>query len=171
MMQILGPGVKEHQDVRLYHLQANGKDRYLRLKIVRAENGNETGVLLDVTEELENQKRLELERDYDPLTELYNRPAFRRNTLKLLQSGRISCGAMLMWDLDNLKYVNDQLKNLNRYGAVVERHSGDEFMAFLCGNSEEELRGILCELRTRSDTFRMTAHQVVRSQPEGVRPV
>lgn len=84
MMQILGPGVKEHQDVRLYHLQANGKDRYLRLKIVRAENGNETGVLLDVTEELENQKRLELERDYDPLTELYNRPAFRRNTLKLL---------------------------------------------------------------------------------------
>ena len=23
-------------------------------------------------------------------------------------------------------------------------------MAFLCGNSEEELRGILCELRTRS---------------------
>ena len=100
MMQILGPGVKEHQDVRLYHLQANGKDRYLRLKIVRAENGNETGVLLDVTEELENQKRLELERDYDPLTELYNRPAFRRNTLKLLQSGRIRCGAMLMWDLD-----------------------------------------------------------------------
>ena len=60
MMQILGPGVKEHQDVRLYHLQANGKDRYFRLKIVRAENGNETGVLLDVTEELENQKRLEL---------------------------------------------------------------------------------------------------------------
>ena len=54
---------------------------------------------------------------------------------------------MLMWDLDNLKYVNDnygremgdryirlfadQLKTLNRYGAVVERHSGDEFMAFL----------------------------------------
>ena len=166
MMQILGPGVKEHQDVRLYHLQANGKERYFRLKIVRAENGNETGVLLDVTEELEYQKRLELERDYDPLTELYNRPAFRRNTLKLLQSGRISCGAMLMWDLDNLKYVNDnyghemgdryirlfadQLKTLNRYGAVVERHSGDEFMAFLCGNSEEELRGILCELRTRS---------------------
>ena len=166
MMQILGPGIKEHQDVRLYHLQANGKDRYLRLKIVRAENGNETGVLLDVTEELENQKRLELERDYDPLTELYNRPAFRRETLQLLQSGKISCGAMLMWDLDNLKYVNDnyghemgdryirlfadQLKTLSRYGAVVERHSGDEFMAFLCGKSEEELRGILCELRTRS---------------------
>ena len=166
MMQILGPGVKEHQDVRLYHLQANGKDRYLRLKIVRAENGNETGVLLDVTEELENQKRLELERDYDPLTELYNRPAFRRETLQLLQSGKISCGAMLMWDLDNLKYVNDnyghemgdryirlfadQLKTLSRYGAVVERHSGDEFMAFLCGSSEEEIRGILRELRIRT---------------------
>lgn len=132
---------------------------------------------LMMTEELEYQKRLELERDYDPLTELYNRPAFRRNTLKLLQSGRISCGAMLMWDLDNLKYVNDnyghemgdryirlfadQLKTLNRYGAVVERHSGDEFMAFLCGNSEEELRGILCELRTRS----------CAAQPEGVQPV
>ncbi|MEI3167653.1 MAG: diguanylate cyclase [Lachnospiraceae bacterium] len=63
---------------------------------------------------------------------------------------------MLMWDLDDLKYVNDnyghemretaisvcsqiELKTLNRYGAVVERHSGDEFMAFLCGSSQEEL--------------------------------
>ncbi|MEI3168987.1 MAG: hypothetical protein V8S58_14440 [Lachnospiraceae bacterium] len=49
-----------------------------------------------------------------------------------------------------IRLFADQLKTLNRYGAVVERHSGDEFMAFLCGNSEEELRGILCELRTRS---------------------
>ena len=72
-----------------------------------------------------------------------------------------------MWDLDNLKYVNDtyghemgdryirlfadQLKRLSSLGAVVERHSGDEFMAFLCGDSEEqireEIRQFFCSVR------------------------
>ena len=153
VMQILGKGTRERDDVSLYHIQREEKDHYLRLKIVETANGNQTGVLLDVTEEVEKQRRLESERDYDQLTALYNRGAFRRNTEALLESGKISCAAMLMWDLDNLKYVNDtyghemgdryirlfadQLKRLAAAGAVVERHSGDEFMAFLCGDSED----------------------------------
>ncbi|MEI3167654.1 MAG: hypothetical protein V8S58_06645 [Lachnospiraceae bacterium] len=96
MMQILGPAVKEHQDVRLYHLQANGRRPLFPLKDrPGGKRQRDRRVLLDVTEELENQRRLELERDYGPtLTELYNRPAFRRNTLKLLQSGRIQEAAV-----------------------------------------------------------------------------
>lgn len=156
IMQVLGTGIQERDDVRLYQISRDGAKRYLRLKMVRAENGNETGVLLDVTEELEKQRRLEMERDYDQLTELYNRGAFRRNTEALLNSGKLSCAALVMWDLDNLKYVNDtyghemgdryirlfadQLKRLSAFGAVVERHSGDEFMAFLCGENEEQIR-------------------------------
>ena len=156
MMQVLGKGTRESDDVSLYRIHGEEKDRYLRLKIVETENGNQTGVLLDVTEEVEKQRRLELERDYDQLTDLYNRGAFRRNTEALLESGKLSCAALLMWDLDNLKYVNDtyghemgdryirlfadQLKRLAAAGAVVERHSGDEFMAFLCGDSEESIR-------------------------------
>lgn len=156
MMQVLGTGIKESEDVRLYQISRNGANRYLRLKIVKTEHGNETGVLLDVSEEVEKQRRLELERDYDQLTELYNRGAFRKNTESLLDSGTLSCAAMVMWDLDNLKYVNDtyghemgdryiklfadQLKQLVALGAIVERHSGDEFMAFLCGENEEQIR-------------------------------
>lgn len=156
MMQVLGKGTRESDDVSLYRIHGEEKDRYLRLKIVETANGNQTGVLLDVTEEVEKQRRLELERDYDQLTDLYNRGAFRRNTEALLESGKLSCAALLMWDLDNLKYVNDtyghemgdryirlfadQLKRLAAAGAVVERHSGDEFMAFLCGDSEESIR-------------------------------
>lgn len=156
MMQILGTGVRESDDVSLYQISRENSIQYLRLKIVKAGNGNQTGVLLDVTEEVEKQRRLERERDYDQLTDLYNRGAFRRSTEALLSSGKLSCAALIMWDLDNLKYVNDtyghemgdryirlfadQLKRLSSLGAVVERHSGDEFMAFLCGDSEEQIR-------------------------------
>lgn len=156
IMQVLGEGIRESEDVSLYQMNRHGSRQYLRLKIVKAENGNQTGVLLDVTEDVEKQQRLERERDYDQLTNLYNRGAFRRSTEALLNSGKISCAALVMWDLDNLKYVNDtyghemgdryirlfadQLKRLLNLGAVVERHSGDEFMAFLCGENEEELR-------------------------------
>ena len=167
MMQVLGNGIRESEDVSLYQISREHSIQYLRLKIVKAENGYQTGVLLDVTEEVEKQQRLERERDYDQLTDLYNRGAFRRSTEALLGSGKLSCAALIMWDLDNLKYVNDtyghemgdryirlfadQLKRLSSLGAVVERHSGDEFMAFLCGDSEEqireEIRQFFCSVR------------------------
>ena len=57
MMQVLGTGIKESEDVRLYQISRNGANRYLRLKIVKTEHGNETGVLLDVSEEVEKQSR------------------------------------------------------------------------------------------------------------------
>lgn len=173
MMQVLGPGLRESEDVSLYQISRDGSDRYLRLKIVKAENGNETGVLLDVTEEVEKQRKLELERDYDQLTQLYNRGVFRRNTEALLNSGKLACAALVMWDLDNLKYVNDtyghemgdryiclfadQLKLLAASGAVVERHSGDEFMAFLCGENEAQ---ILEQVRTFFANARKASLQV-----------
>lgn len=167
IMQVLGSGIRESEDVSLYQISRENISQYLRLKIVKAGNGNQTGVLLDVTEEVEKQKRLERERDYDQLTDLYNRGAFRRNTEALLNGGKLSCAALIMWDLDNLKYVNDtyghemgdryiclfadQLKRLSSQGAVVERHSGDEFMAFLCGENEEkireEIRQFFCSVR------------------------
>lgn len=167
MMQVLGNGIRESEDVSLYQISREHSIQYLRLKIVKAENGYQTRVLLDVTEEVEKQQRLERERDYDQLTDLYNRGAFRRSTEALLGSGKLSCAALIMWDLDNLKYVNDtyghemgdryirlfadQLKRLSSLGAVVERHSGDEFMAFLCGDSEEqireEIRQFFCSVR------------------------
>ena len=167
MMQVLGNGIRESEDVSLYQISREHSIQYLRLKIVKAENGCQTGVLLDATEEVEKQQRLERERDYDQLTDLYNRGAFRRSTEALLGSGKLSCAALIMWDLDNLKYVNDtyghemgdryirlfadQLKRLSSLGAVVERHSGDEFMAFLCGDSEEqireEIRQFFCSVR------------------------
>lgn len=167
MMQVLGNGIRESEDVSLYQISREHSIQYLRLKIVKAENGYQTGVLLDVTEEVEKQQRLERERDYDQLTDLYNRGAFRRSTEALLGSGKLSCAALIMWDLDNLKYVNDtyghemgdryirlfadQLKRLSSLGAVVERRSGDEFMAFLCGDSEEqireEIRQFFCSVR------------------------
>ena len=155
IMQVLGTGILENEGVTLYKIENKGKKQYLRLKIVNTEKGNRTGVLHDVTEEVEKQRSLERERDYDQLTGLYNRGAFRKTAEKLLENGKIACAGLVMWDLDNLKYVNDtyghemgdryiclfadQLKRLSMDGVIVERHSGDEFMCLVCGVDESHI--------------------------------
>lgn len=155
MMEVLGTGIREKENVTLYQLENEDKRKYLRLKIVKTEKGNQTGVMLDVTDEMEKQRSLERERDYDQLTGLYNRGAFRRSAEVLLEHGKIACAGLVMWDLDNLKYVNDtyghemgdryirlfadQLKRFSMDGAIVERHSGDEFMCLVCGDDESHI--------------------------------
>lgn len=173
MMEVLGTGIREKENVTLYQLGNGDKRKYLRLKIVKAEKGNQTGVMLDVTDEMEKQRSLERERDYDQLTGLYNRGAFRRSAEELLEHGKISCAGLVMWDLDNLKYVNDtyghemgdhyirlfadQLKRLSMDGAIVERHSGDEFMCLVCGDDESH---IMERLRQFFSTVREASLQV-----------
>ncbi len=173
MLHVLGKGSAEGNGVTLYQRDCKDKKKYLRLKIVKTEKGNQTGVLLDVTEEIEKRHSLELERDYDQLTGLFNRGAFGRTTEALLQNGKLACAGLVMWDLDNLKYVNDtyghemgdryirlfadQLKRLSLEGAIVERHSGDEFMCFVCGDDESH---ILAQIHQFFASVRETALQV-----------
>ena len=93
--------------------------------------------------------------DYDVLTQLLNRRSFRRSVEEALQTTHFQVGAMVMWDLDNLKYINDTyghdsgdkyiiaaaqvFQQLCRDGAEVARMSGDEFFAFLPGRDREGL--------------------------------
>ena len=130
-------------------------NQWLRLKTETEENGHTIGVLSDVTADVIKQKLLERERNYDILTDLFNRRAFREAVGKMLTERSHETMAFVMWDLDNLKYVNDTyghedgdryirlfadyLRRLEATGAVVERHSGDEFAAVLCGGSKAEL--------------------------------
>lgn len=145
---------------------AGGKERWVRVTSVRVSKGI-LFVLLDVTQEMEEKRKIEYERDYDVLTNLLNRRAFKIQAEELLETeekkGRPI--ASVMWDLDNLKFINDiyghdygdkyiqeaarVFGRLNEYGAVVSRRSGDEFTALLYGrDSVEEYRKLIYDVHS-----------------------
>lgn len=136
---------------------------WMRLIIVQ-QAGSVLGVLTDVTAQEQERRKLQRERDFDLLTDILNRRGFLEQVEK--QLGRVSLGAMVMWDLDNLKYVNDtyghdegdryiqlfanHLRQLEKKGAVICRYSGDEFLTFLYGATSQD------ELRERMQDFMLT---------------
>ena len=111
------------------------------------------------------RRRIEHERDYDILTGLYNRQAFRRACEELFaHPEKLGHAALVMTDLDNLKQINDTyghdwgdqyLRQTGRClaqsvpsGTLCARLSGDEFLLFFYGyRSREEIRRKLAELR------------------------
>lgn len=130
--------------------------RWVELTIEESKNGIIIGVCLDVTGDEEEKVKLERERNYDQLTNLYNRRAFREQVIAILKGIQKDTAAMVMWDLDNLKYINDTyghdkgdsyivlfadcLKYFELEKGIVCRYSGDEFVTFLTGKNKEEIR-------------------------------
>lgn len=151
----------------LYRIKTNGKERWIRLCVIRQENSI-CGLAENVTKEMQEIQKIEYERDYDVLTGLLNRGAFANRVKELLGKGgeTLKSAVMLMMDMDNLKLLNDtyghdwgdrylQLQGsaLKKYlpeNSVAGRISGDEFIAFLYGfKTEEELSGILAKLERK----------------------
>ncbi len=118
-------------------------------------NGSDVlGIVMDVTEELLTRRRIEQERDIDPLTGLYNRGALERQLGKLFsEPENLGCGALVMMDADGLKGVNDTYGHatgdlyLKRLGEVLRsfgsakrvcaRQSGDEYVLLLYGYADD----------------------------------
>lgn len=131
-------------------------ERWVRLISVREGSSQVLGVLTDVTHDVLERQKLERERNYDSLTNIYNRRAFREEAVQLLGQSDLGTAAVIMWDLDNLKYINDtyghdegdhyiamfagSLRRLEKEGGVVARYSGDEFASILYGGGKEEIR-------------------------------
>ena len=92
----------------LYHIRLpSGKERYLRIETTH-EDGTQVGLAEDVTANTLEKLRIEHERDYDTLTDLYNRRAFHRICAEFFCSPeKLGHAALLMFDLDNLKQIND----------------------------------------------------------------
>ncbi|RHV91722.1 EAL domain-containing protein [Lachnospiraceae bacterium OF09-33XD] len=153
----------------LYKIPSEGDSygpfRYI--KVTLSDNGQRCiGLVEDVTSAVMEKEAIEHERDHDLLTGLLNRRAFNRIMKHLFSkgSGVLKTAALVMMDLDDLKYVNDTYGH--DYGdkyiqsaaecfqesvpedAVVSRFSGDEFYIFLYGYPDkEEVRGRLAELK------------------------
>ncbi|MCA1925896.1 MAG: EAL domain-containing protein [Thiobacillus sp.] len=117
------------------------------LSLIGQETGEESLILsvgIDLTELKSAQARASFLSEYDPLTGLYNRPAFQRRVAHAL--GEIGGGAVLLVDLDDFKAINDlaghsagdaviqhmadRLRNLDPPPTLAARLGGDEFALF-----------------------------------------
>lgn len=128
--------------------------RWVRLNVVSSSE-RETGVVSDITQEILKRRKIERERDYDPLTNLVNRRAFSTCLAGLFKNPpELGIAVMVMLDLDNLKFINDSYGHdcgdayicstadaLRRYSpkqALIARMSGDEFYVLFYGYSSRK---------------------------------
>lgn len=149
----------DYENVYQFQPEGQADVRWLRILTTPTEEGL-LGVILDVTKEIEEHRRLARELDYDALTQLFNRSAFKRKVYQKIQEAPERIGAMIFADLDNLKYINDthghemgdrliisagdMFRRFDQYGAVVSRISGDEFAIYLHGfDTEESARRVI----------------------------
>lgn len=141
---------------QIYKLPTGGgRHRWIRLKSLNVAP-RILGAVVDITKEMEEMERTEYERDYDVLTGLYNRRAFEQLSRELFFGEKpVQRAALIMWDLDNLKYINDTyghdygdqyiqafsqiLKKFNHEKGLAARRSGDEFYVLLHDYSQKEL--------------------------------
>ena len=142
----------------------SGKERYLRIETTH-EDGTQVGLAEDATANTLEKLRIEHECDYDTLTDLYNRRAFHRICAEFFCSPeKLGHAALLMFDLDNLKQINDTFGHdwgdeyIRRTGecfaknaparTVCARISGDEFNALFYGyNDQDTLRADIRALK------------------------
>ncbi len=117
------------------------------------------GIVIDVEEQFKLEAELRHKADIDPLTGIYNKGATQKlveNTLEIRDSQQ---HALIMFDMDNFKSVNDTfghgagdvaiktiadlLRKIFERDSIIGRIGGDEFMV-MCRNIEGDING-LCD--------------------------
>lgn len=145
---------------KIYQCQVGkGETKWLRILETATDTGK-VGVILDVSKDIEEHRRLAHELDYDALTRLLNRTAFKREAHLQIKNEPGKIGAMIFSDLDNLKCINDtfghdmgdrlimrageMFRSFERYGGIVSRISGDEFAIYMHGfRSQAEAKELI----------------------------
>ncbi|MBQ8200923.1 MAG: EAL domain-containing protein [Clostridia bacterium] len=157
LYQIMREKLTDQVEPDVWRLHSrSGRDRFIRRTQLQ-HHYDLLGAVMDVTAEIENRRRIEHERDYDILTSLLNRRAFTRTAEELLSRDKsvIGVAAMIMMDLDNLKFVNDTYGHdtgdnyIQSFGKALSafdelctcirgRRSGDEFYILIYGFDSQE---------------------------------
>ncbi len=159
------------------HSTKNG-DRFL--KIMRYQDGeSDWGLIVDSTDEVNEKNTIKKERDLDFLTGLYGKRAFFEQLDALEQHpSDIKKAAVFMFDLDNLKYVNDTwghvtgdkficeaanvLHRCEHKHKICARLSGDEFAMILYGVEDDR------QLEAQLEAITQMYAQAYITTPTGV---
>lgn len=159
-------------------IPVEGEQRFVRLRIMDTD-GHIYGLAEDVTQSVLEKQIMQYERDHDSLTNLYNRRAFRRQIQTLLddKENPIAVAALVMIDMDNLKYINDTYGHEfgDRYlkqaadamarcvdkNACHARISGDEFNVFFYGYGDRE------EIEEKVRSLKRAINEGVLMLPDG----
>lgn len=165
-MEALIPYIKKKEKHKyVYHLPKDDEIIFVELTISWFDVNHVIGLAEDVTERILEQNIIEYERDHDALTGLMNRRAFHREMQILFEEPKdLRIAALLMVDLDNLKFINDHYGHDSgdtyirkateafvKYSpshTMISRVSGDEFYLFFYGYEDEvTLRKLLVDLK------------------------
>lgn len=129
-------------------------ERYVKLEEI-SEHNEILGVVIDVTEEIVKRKKIEVERDIDSLTGLYNRRGLESSLERLfVRADDLKYYGMIMIDADGLKGINDTyghdrgdaylrkiaetINTFDPQNSIAARQGGDEFVLFLYGYDQRE---------------------------------
>jgi len=122
--------------------------QFVELSIMLRDEGGCVLVVEDVTERIQYQTRISQLAKYDELTGLFNRSYFLQQAKQaIVNIGRNAKGALIFFDLDDFKRINDtlgheagdhilsmvasRLRGLLPNEAIICRYGGDEFALFL----------------------------------------
>ncbi len=170
--QLTRQPLEDQENIYAYYDVYTEKQMWLRILEAKSPNGL-VGVIQDVTDDIEEKRRLTNELDYDALTGLFSNTALKRESNRRIKDKPNKIGAMIFIDLDNLKYINDNFghdvgdrliiraseifRYFEQFGGIVSRISGDEFAIYLhdCGN-QDELREIIKKLYPYGKSFLLT---------------
>lgn len=133
--------ISQEENATTFYLAST--KRWIKIKRIKGE-GFLSGVVQDITEGFLEKQQVEFERDYDVLTGLLNRRGFANKVEEVW--GHEKQSALMMIDLDNLKYINDnyghdfgddyitlvakEIKTMNSSRVITCHLSGDEFLIF-----------------------------------------
>lgn len=146
--------ILEKDEKNIYRYQKNKNNYWVSVKKIITEE-RQLYIFLDVTSTIREKIKIAHDRDYDVLTNLYNRRAFARNVREVLKGNDCRNVVLAIWDLDHLKYINDSyghdvgdkyICQLARVLSLVPdknyicaRMAGDEFMTCFYNDELENL--------------------------------
>lgn len=143
------------------------------------------GKLINIENQKQEEMRLQLAADSDPLTQLWNRNALKAKIEPLLNHEMMETGALCFIDIDNFKIANDSfghafgdsvlkrvaglLKAGVRTTDLVGRIGGDEFLLFLRDIEGPEagarVQHILKKMRNEFQDYQVSASVGVALYP------
>jgi len=145
------------------------------------------GVIVDIDDEKQSLRSLQIKSERDALTGLYNKESTRQRITSLLENHPDSQrSALLMMDLDNFKGANDtyghlfgdnlliktasMIRKYFRSDDIIGRIGGDEFAVYVNSFTDTELIHSRCRLLQEmlNDMFREMAPEIAVSCSIGI---